>query len=79
MIIAGLALAFATVATAKYLLSTDIEGMDAECLGHRLLRAVSLQALKIVVVVWQIVTQIRSSSTNYGQGCLVVQNACISK
>lgn len=42
----------------RYLLSTEVEGEDARCFRRRVLRAVPVQALKIVVVTWQILTQV---------------------
>lgn len=50
---------FAVVAIFRFLVSTEIEERNTGCFHRRVLRAVPVQALKIVVVVWQILTQVR--------------------
>ncbi|CAN0479142.1 unnamed protein product [Ectocarpus sp. 12 AP-2014] len=47
----------AIVTISKFLLSTEVEERNVGCFHRRVLRAVPLQALKIIVVVWQILTQ----------------------
>lgn len=42
----------------RYVLSTELEEGNIGCFHRRVLRAVPLQALKIIVVVWQILTQV---------------------
>ena len=41
----------------RYALSAEAEEEEIGCLHRRVLRAIPLQALKIIVVVWQILTQ----------------------
>lgn len=48
----------AFVAFGTYLLSTEAEERKADCLCRGTLRAPPLQAFKIIVVVWQILTQV---------------------
>ncbi|CAM9792296.1 unnamed protein product, partial [Ectocarpus sp. 12 AP-2014] len=56
-VIAAIGTVLAIVTIFKFLLSTEVEERDVGCFYRRVLRAVPLQALKIVVVVWQILTQ----------------------
>ena len=59
-VIAALVALAVVVAIFKFLLSTKV--VEEENVGwfhRRVLRAVPVQALKIVVVVWQILTQVR--------------------
>eukprot|EP00903_Cladosiphon_okamuranus_P012633 g11819.t1 len=46
----------------RYVLSTEVEGRDTGCFHRRVLQAVPLQALKIIVVVWQILTQFAAAA-----------------
>eukprot|EP00752_Nemacystus_decipiens_P013346 g11816.t1 len=55
--IAALVVVFAVAKTLQYLLSTELEERRVGWFHRRVLRAVPVQALKIVVVVWQILTQ----------------------
>lgn len=58
-VIAALVVACVLVATVKYLVSAEqLEESDAGCFRRRILGAIPLQALKIVVVVWQILIQV---------------------
>ena len=61
-VIATLVAVFAVVTIFKYLLSTEVEEENRGCFRRRVLRAIPVQALKIIVVVWQIVTQVRYSA-----------------
>ncbi|CAN0186921.1 unnamed protein product, partial [Scytosiphon promiscuus] len=57
-VIAALVAVFAVVTIFKFLLSTDVgEEGNIGSFRRRVLRAVPVQALKIIVVVWQILTQ----------------------
>ncbi|CAB1096488.1 unnamed protein product [Ectocarpus sp. CCAP 1310/34] len=56
-VIAALVAVFAIVTIFKYLLSTEVDEGNAGCFHRRILRAVPVQTLKIIVVVWQILTQ----------------------
>ena len=60
-VIATLLVVFALLVSFKFLLSTDVEE-NIEGFRRRALRAVPVQALKIIVVVWQILTQVRYSA-----------------
>lgn len=51
-------------ALSAYLLSTKVDEGGKTCIHHGMLRAVPLQALKNVVVVWQILTQVRNATDN---------------
>ena len=46
----------------QYLLSTKLEEEEFGCFHRRVLPAVPVQALKIVVVVWQVLTQVGASA-----------------
>ncbi|CAM9570296.1 unnamed protein product, partial [Ectocarpus sp. 6 AP-2014] len=56
-VIVGLAAVVAVATICKFLLSAEVEEGNIGCCRHRVLRAVPVQALKIIVVVWQILTQ----------------------
>eukprot|EP00752_Nemacystus_decipiens_P018764 g16824.t1 len=56
-VIATLVAIVAMVIIFKYMLSTEVEEGSVGCIRRKLLRAVPVQALKIVTVVWQILTQ----------------------
>lgn len=58
--IAALVIVLAIVTIFRYLLSTELEERNYGWFHRRVLRVVPVQALKIVVVVWQIVTQVSS-------------------
>ena len=61
MVVAAIAALVAVFAVAKmlqYLLSAELEERRVGWFHRRVLRAVPVQALKIVVVVWQILTQV---------------------
>lgn len=49
---------FAIVTFSKFLLSTEVEERNVGYFHRRVVRSVPLQALKIIVVVWQISTQV---------------------
>lgn len=57
-VIAALVTLCAIVTIFRYLLSTEHEHGNIGCIYRGLLRAVPLQALKIILVVWQILTQV---------------------
>lgn len=58
-VIAVLVAACAVVAIVRYLVSRPLEEeMMVGCFHSRVLRAVPLQAIKIIVVVWQILIQV---------------------
>ncbi|CAM9812920.1 unnamed protein product, partial [Ectocarpus sp. 6 AP-2014] len=56
-VIAALVSVFTIVTIFQYMLSTQHEEGIVGCFYRRILKAVPLQALKIIVVVWQILTQ----------------------
>ncbi|CAN0506184.1 unnamed protein product, partial [Ectocarpus sp. 12 AP-2014] len=56
-VIAALVSVFPIVAIFQYMLSTQHEEGMVGCFYRRVLKAVPLQALKIIVVMWQILTQ----------------------
>ncbi|CAM9385517.1 unnamed protein product [Laminaria digitata] len=56
-VIAAIVAIFAIVTIFRYMLSTEHEEGNFGCFHRRVVRAVPLQALKIIVVVWQILTQ----------------------
>eukprot|EP00903_Cladosiphon_okamuranus_P017291 g15933.t1 len=56
-VIGALISVLAVVYFCRYVLSTELGGEDLGCFHRRVFQAVPLQALKIVVVVWQILTQ----------------------
>lgn len=58
MVIAALTALVAVASVFKFLLSTKVEEKNMGWFHRRVLRAVPVQALKIVVVVWQILTQV---------------------
>lgn len=58
-VLVALVAVFAVVTVFKLLLSTEVEEANIERFHRRVLRAVPVQALKIIVVVWQILTQVR--------------------
>lgn len=61
-VIAALFAVFAVVTTFRYMMSGKLEEGDMGCFHRRILRAVPVQALKIIIVVWQILTQVRTLS-----------------
>ena len=61
-VVAALVVVVAVATVFKYLVSADVEEASTGCFRRRLLRAVPVQALKIVVVAWQILTQVRHSA-----------------
>eukprot|EP00903_Cladosiphon_okamuranus_P018352 g16884.t1 len=64
IVIAVLVVSCALVATVQYLVSTkQLEEGNAGCFRRRILRAIPLQALKIIVVVWQILTQFADAAS----------------
>ena len=52
---------FTAVAVISYLMSGDMEGRRRG-LVHRIARRVPLQTIKIIVVSWQILTQVETAS-----------------
>ena len=60
-IIGALIAILVTVFVCQYVLSAEVNEDEIGCFQGRILRAVPQQALKIIVVVWQILTQVRSS------------------
>lgn len=84
-LVAALVSALAIATLTKFLLSTELqEKRKIGCFHHRrVLRALPLQALKIIVVVWQILTQVCAiSSMSYmwafsNRGALQVELAMI--
>eukprot|EP00903_Cladosiphon_okamuranus_P017290 g15932.t1 len=56
-VIGALISVLAVVYFCRYVLSTELGGEDLGCFHRQVFQAVPLQALKIVVVVWQILTQ----------------------
>lgn len=72
-IVAALVSAFAIGTITKFLLSTDFEERNAGCFHRRVLPALPLQALKIIVVVWQILTQVCSLIKEFE--CVVTESA----
>ncbi|CAM9614990.1 unnamed protein product [Ectocarpus sp. 12 AP-2014] len=56
-VVTAIVAVFAVAVIFKFLSSTEAEEGDVGCFHRRVLRAVPVQALKIIVVVWQILTQ----------------------
>ncbi|CAM9384239.1 unnamed protein product [Ectocarpus fasciculatus] len=56
-VIAAIVTVVAIMTMSNFVLSTEVEERNVGCFHRRVLRAVPLQSLKIVVVVWQILTQ----------------------
>lgn len=50
--------AAAIVATLRYLLSTEFDERDAGCINRSMLQDFPLQSFKIIIVVWQILTEV---------------------
>lgn len=57
-VIAAIVAVFGIVAIFRYMLTTEHEEENVGCFHRRVVRAIPLQALKITVVVWQILTQV---------------------
>eukprot|EP00903_Cladosiphon_okamuranus_P006562 g6410.t1 len=62
-VIAAVVAVLAVAAIFKFLLSTEVEEEKIGWFHSRVLRAVPVQALKIVVVVWQILTQFADAAS----------------
>ena len=60
-VIAILVAIITVVAIFNFLLTAEVEEQNIGWFHRRVLRAVPVQAVKIVIVVWQILTQVRSS------------------
>lgn len=60
VVIGAIAAVFAIAIICQYMLSAELEDSRARRFHRRVLAAVPVQALKIIVVVWQIVTQVPS-------------------
>ncbi|CAM9479810.1 unnamed protein product [Ectocarpus fasciculatus] len=61
-VFAALVAVGAIVATFRYLLSTEVEERNIGCFHRRIFRAIPLQAFKIIIVVWQILTQFAAAA-----------------
>eukprot|EP00903_Cladosiphon_okamuranus_P014374 g13345.t1 len=61
--IVALVAVVAVVAIFKFLLSAEDEERNAGCFHGRVVRAIPVQALKIIVVVWQILTQFADAAS----------------
>lgn len=57
-VIGALVAVLVVVLVYRFLLSAEVKEDRIGCFHRRILRAVPLQALKIIVVVWQILTQV---------------------
>ncbi|CAM9718324.1 unnamed protein product [Scytosiphon promiscuus] len=57
IVIGALVAVLVVVSVCRYVLSAELEEEQIGCFRRRVLRAVPLQAVKIIVVVWQILTQ----------------------
>lgn len=57
--IAALVAVLAVATICKFLLTAEVEEGNIGWFRRRVLRAIPVQALKIIVVVWQILTQVR--------------------
>lgn len=66
-VITALVAVFTVATILKFLLSTEVEEGNVGCFHRRVLPAVPVQALKIIVVVWQILTPVCSNTWNYGR------------
>ena len=53
------ALLVAVILAMSYLLSTELEGGTQKACFERLIRYIPMQSVKIVIVTWQIVIQVR--------------------
>ncbi|CAM9790810.1 unnamed protein product [Scytosiphon promiscuus] len=75
-IVAALAVVSAIIAIFKLLMSNELEDRNIGWFNRRVLRALPVQALKIIVVMWQILTQFAdAANTTYPgvyQDCLSV-------
>ena len=63
----GILLLFAIVAFLPYMLSGEMEGADKSIVA-RVTRFIPLQSVKIVIVVWQILTQVSNVTTVLRRG-----------
>eukprot|EP00752_Nemacystus_decipiens_P012380 g10972.t1 len=63
MIIAALVALVALATISKYLMTTKVEEKNMGWFHRRVLRTIPVQALKIVVVVWQILTQFAEAAS----------------
>ncbi|CAN0402109.1 unnamed protein product [Ectocarpus sp. 12 AP-2014] len=61
-VFAALLAVCATVATFRYLLSTEFEERNMSGFHRRIFRAIPLQSFKIIIVVWQILTQFAAAA-----------------
>ena len=61
-VIVALVAVLAVATICKFLLSAEVEEGKIGWFRRRVLRAIPVQALKIIVVVWQILTQVRESA-----------------
>ena len=55
----------AMISMATYLLSAELERGAAKAFVERLLRRIPVQSVKVVIIAWQIVTQVRLSKNVY--------------
>ena len=58
-IVFALALFLAVILVVSYLLSTELERRTERVCVERLMRYIPMQSVKVVIVKWQIVTQVR--------------------
>ncbi|CBJ29835.1 probable extracellular nuclease [Ectocarpus siliculosus] len=61
-VFAALIAVCATVATFRYLLSTEFEERNIGCFHRKTFQAIPLQSFKIIIVVWQILTQFAAAA-----------------
>lgn len=64
-VFAALIAVCATVATFRYLLSTEFEERNMSGFHRRIFRAIPLQSFKIIIVVWQILTQVHVAALGF--------------
>ena len=64
MVVVGVFVLAAAVAFCVYLVSGEVEGALRRIV-HRVIKRLPFQSIKIVVVVWQILTQVRGPIGNY--------------
>ena len=60
-----LAMIVAMILIVIYLLSAELEQGPTKACTKGLVRCIPIQSIKVVIVVWQIVTQVRSSAKVY--------------
>jgi len=58
VVVVAFLVAAAIAATLRYLLSTKFDDRGVGCINRSMLQAFPLQSFKIIIVVWQILTEV---------------------